>query len=125
MGGSFGGRRNDTNNQSGDMTPPDNSNMQNPPDGNAPSGNPPTMQGQDAADSTTTDDTTDKQPVLAVGIDAVVRRGYIQFTACQRNLIRFQTLIGGQHGDFAVQHGQGKRRMSGQSDDDFRWVDYD
>lgn len=57
MGGSFGGRRNDTNNQSGDMTPPD---------GNAPSGNPPTMPGQDAADSTTTDDTTDKQPVLLI-----------------------------------------------------------
>ena len=74
MGGSFGGRRNDTNNQSGDMTPPDNnnmtppdnSNMQNPPDGNAPSGNPPTMPGQDAADSTTTDDTSDKQPVLLI-----------------------------------------------------------
>lgn len=66
MGGSFGGRRNDTNNQSGDMTPPDNSNMQNPPDGNAPSGNPPTMPGQDAADSTTTDDTIDKQPVLLI-----------------------------------------------------------
>lgn len=57
MGGSFGGRRNDTNNQNGDMTPPD---------GNAPSGNPPTMPGQDAADSTTTDDTTDKQPVLLI-----------------------------------------------------------
>ena len=56
-GGSFGGRRNDTNNQSGDMTPPD---------GNAPSGNPPTMPGQDTADSTTTDDTTDKQPVLLI-----------------------------------------------------------
>ena len=74
MGGSFGGRRNDTNNQGGDttppdnnnMTPPDNSNMQNPPDGNAPSGNPPTMPGQDAADSTTTDDTSDKQPVLLI-----------------------------------------------------------
>ena len=74
MGGSFGGRRNDTNNQSGDttppdnnnMTPPDNSNMQTPPDGNALSGNPPTMPGQDAADSTTTDDTTDKQPVLLI-----------------------------------------------------------
>lgn len=74
MGGSFGGRRSDTNSQSGDktppdnnnMTPPDNSNMQNPPDGNAPSGNPPTMPGQDAADSTTTDDTTDKQPVLLI-----------------------------------------------------------
>lgn len=74
MGGSFGGRRNDTNNQSGDttppdnnnMTPPDNSNMQNPPDGNAPSGNPPTMPGQDAADSTSTDDTSDKQPVLLI-----------------------------------------------------------
>lgn len=66
MGGSFGGRRNDTNNQSGDMTPPDNSNMQNPPDGNAPSGNPPAMPGQDAADSTTTDDTIDKQPVLLI-----------------------------------------------------------
>lgn len=73
-GGSFGGRRNDTNNQSGDMTPPDNnnmtppdnSNMQTPPDGNAPSGNPPTMPGQDAADSTTTDDTSDKQPVLLI-----------------------------------------------------------
>lgn len=73
-GGSFGGRRNDTNNQNGDMTPPDNnnmtppdnSNMQNPPDGNAPSGNPPTMPGQDAADSTTTDDTSDKQPVLLI-----------------------------------------------------------
>lgn len=57
MGGSFGGRRNDTNNQSGDMTPPD---------GNAPSGNPPTMPGQDAADSTTTDDTTIKQPLLLI-----------------------------------------------------------
>ena len=74
MGGSFGGRRNDTNNQGGDttppdnnnMTPPDNSNMQTPPDGNAPSGNPPTMPGQDAADSTSTDDTTDKQPVLLI-----------------------------------------------------------
>ena len=74
MGGSFGGRRNDTNNQGGDttqpdnnnMTPPDNSNMQTPPDGNAPSGNPPIMPGQDAADSTTTDDTTDKQPVLLI-----------------------------------------------------------
>lgn len=74
MGGSFGGRRNDTNNQGGDTTPPDNnnmtspdnSNMQTPPDGNAPSGNPPTMPGQDAADSTTTDDTTDKQPVLLI-----------------------------------------------------------
>ena len=74
MGGSFGGRRNDTNNQGGDttppdnnnMTPPDNSNMQNPPDGNAPSGNPPTMPGQDAADSTSTDDTSDKQPVLLI-----------------------------------------------------------
>lgn len=66
FGGSFGGRRNDTNNHSGDMTPPDNSNMQTPPDGNAPSGNPPTMPGQDAADSTTTDDTTDKQPVLLI-----------------------------------------------------------
>ena len=73
-GGSFGGRRNDTNNQGGDtippdnnnMTPPDNSNMQTPPDGNVPSGNPPTMPGQDAADSTTTDDTTDKQPVLLI-----------------------------------------------------------
>lgn len=57
MGGSFGGRRNDTNNHSGDMTPPD---------GNAPSGNLPTMPGQDAADSTTTDDTIDKQPVLLI-----------------------------------------------------------
>lgn len=57
FGGSFGGRRNDTNNQSGDMTPPD---------GNAPSGNPPTMPGQDAADSTTTDDTTDKPPLLLI-----------------------------------------------------------
>ena len=57
MGGSFGGRRNDTNNQNGDTTPPD---------GNAPSGNPPTMPGQDAADSTTTDDTSDKQPVLLI-----------------------------------------------------------
>ena len=66
FGGGFGGRRNDTNNHSGDMTPPDNSNMQTPPDGNAPSGNPPTMPGQDAADSTTTDDTTDKQPVLLI-----------------------------------------------------------
>lgn len=74
MGGSFGGRRNDTNNQGGDttppdnnnMTPPDNSNMQTPPDGNAPSGNPPTMPGQDTADSTSTDDTTDKQPVLLI-----------------------------------------------------------
>ena len=74
MGGSFGGRRNDTNNQGGDttppdnnnMTPPDNSNMQTLPDGNAPSGNPPTMPGQDAADSTTTDDTSDKQPVLLI-----------------------------------------------------------
>ena len=74
MGGSFGGRRNDTNNQGGDttppdnnnMTPPDNSNMQTPPDGNAPSGNPPTMPGQDTADSTGTDDTTDKQPVLLI-----------------------------------------------------------
>ena len=66
MGGSFGGRRNDTNNHSGDMTPPDNSNMQTPPDGNAPSGNPSTMPGQDAADSTTTDDTTDKQPLLLI-----------------------------------------------------------
>ena len=66
MGGSFGGRRNDTNNQNGDMIPPDNSNMQTPPDGNAPSGNPPTMPGQDAADSTTTDDTSDKQPVLLI-----------------------------------------------------------
>lgn len=74
MGGSFGGRRNDTNSQSGDMTPPDNnnmtppdnSNMQTPPDGNAPSGNPPTMPGQDVADSTTTDGTTIKQPVLLI-----------------------------------------------------------
>lgn len=66
FGGGFGGRRSDMNSQSGDMTPPDNSNMQNPPDGNAPSGNPPTMPGQDAADSTTTDDTTDKQPVLLI-----------------------------------------------------------
>lgn len=66
FGGSFGGRRNDTNNQNGDMTPPDNSNMQTPPDGNAPSGNPPTMPGQDAADSATTDDTSDKQPVLLI-----------------------------------------------------------
>ena len=57
FGGGFGGRRNDTNNHSGDMTPPD---------GNAPSGNPPTMPGQDAADSTTTDDTSDKQPVLLI-----------------------------------------------------------
>lgn len=57
MGGSFGGRRNDTNNHSGDMTPPD---------GNAPSGNPPTMPGQDAADSMTTDDTTDKPPLLLI-----------------------------------------------------------
>lgn len=65
MGGSFGGRRNDTNKQGGDMTPPDNNNMT-LPDGNAPSGNPPTMPGQDAADSTTTDDTTDKQPVLLI-----------------------------------------------------------
>lgn len=74
MGGSFGGRRNDTNNHSGDMTPPDNnnmtppdnSNMQTPPDGNAPSGNAPTMPGQDAADSMTTDDTTIKQPLLLI-----------------------------------------------------------
>lgn len=66
FGGGFGGRRSDINSQSGDMTPPDNSNMQTPPDGNAPSGNPPTMPGQDAADSTTTDDTTDKQPVLLI-----------------------------------------------------------
>lgn len=57
FGGGFGGRRNDTNNHSGDMTPPD---------GNAPSGNPPTMPGQDAADSTTTDDTTDKPPLLLI-----------------------------------------------------------
>ncbi len=57
FGGGRGGRRNDTNNHSGDMTPPD---------GNAPSGNPPTMPGQDAADSATTDDTTDKQPVLLI-----------------------------------------------------------
>lgn len=66
FGGGFGGRRSDMNSQSGDMTPLDNSNMQTPPDGNAPSGNPPTMPGQDAADSTTTDDTTDKQPVLLI-----------------------------------------------------------
>lgn len=66
FGGGFGGRRSDMNSQSGDMTPPDNSNMQTPPDGNAPSGNPPTMPGQDEADSTTTDDTTDKQPVLLI-----------------------------------------------------------
>lgn len=66
FGGGFGGRRSDMNSQSGDMTPPDNSNMQTPPDGNAPSGNPPTMPGQDAADSTTTDDTTIKQPVLLI-----------------------------------------------------------
>lgn len=66
FGGGFGGRRSDMNSQSGDMTPPDNSNMQTPPDGNAPSGNPPTMPGQDAADSTTTDDTADKQPVLLI-----------------------------------------------------------
>lgn len=66
FGGGFGGRRSDMNSQSGDMTPPDNSNMQTPPDGNAPSGNPPTMPVQDAADSTTTDDTTDKQPVLLI-----------------------------------------------------------
>lgn len=66
FGGGFGGRRSDMNSQSGDMTPPDNSNMQTPPDGNAPSGNPPTMPGQDAADSTTTDDTTDKQSVLLI-----------------------------------------------------------
>lgn len=66
FGGGFGGRRSDMNSQSGDMTPPDNSNMQTPPDGNAPSGNPPTMPGQDAADGTTTDDTTDKQPVLLI-----------------------------------------------------------
>lgn len=66
FGGGFGGRRSDMNSQSGDMTPPDNSNMQTPPDGNAPSGNPPTMPGQDAADSTTTDDTTDKQPVRLI-----------------------------------------------------------
>ena len=66
FGGGFGGRRSDMNSQSGDMTPPDNSNMQTPPDGNAPSGNPPTMPGQDAAHSTTTDDTTDKQPVLLI-----------------------------------------------------------
>ena len=66
FGGGFGGRRSDMNSQSGDMTPPDNSNMQTPPDGNAPSGKPPTMPGQDAADSTTTDDTTDKQPVLLI-----------------------------------------------------------
>lgn len=66
FGGGFGGRRSDMNSQSGDMTPPDNSNMQTPPDGNAPSGNPPTMPGQDAADSTTTDDTTDKQPLLLI-----------------------------------------------------------
>lgn len=74
MGGSFGGRRNDANNHSGDMTPPDNndmtppdnSNMQTPPDDNAPSGNPPTMPGQDAADSATTDDTTDKQTLLLI-----------------------------------------------------------
>ena len=73
MGGSFGGRRNDTNNQSGDKTPPDNNNMtppdnnmQTPTDDNAPSGNPPTMPGQDAADSTTTDDTTDKPPLLLI-----------------------------------------------------------
>ncbi|MBS6566890.1 MAG: carbohydrate-binding domain-containing protein [Faecalibacterium sp.] len=66
FGGGFGGGRGDMNSQSGDMTPPDNSNMQTPPDGNAPSGNPPTMPGQDAADSTTTDDTTDKQPVLLI-----------------------------------------------------------
>ncbi len=66
FGGGFGGRRSDMNSQNGDMTPPDNSNMQTPPDGNAPSGNPPTMPGQDAADSTTTDDTTDKQPVLLI-----------------------------------------------------------
>lgn len=66
FGGGFGGRRSDMNSQSGDMTPPDNSNMQTPPDGNAPSGNPPTMPGQDVADSTTTDDTTDKQPVLLI-----------------------------------------------------------
>ena len=66
FGGGFGGRRSDMNSQSGDMTPPDNSNMQTPPDGNAPSGNPPPMPGQDAADSTTTDDTTDKQPVLLI-----------------------------------------------------------
>ena len=66
FGGGFGGRRSDMNSQSGDMTPPDNSNMQTPPDGNAPSGNPPTMPGQDAADSATTDDTTDKQPLLLI-----------------------------------------------------------
>lgn len=74
MGGSFGGRSNDTNNHSGDMTPPynnnmtppDNSNMQTPTGDNAPSGNPPTMPGQDAVDSATTDDTTDKQPVLLI-----------------------------------------------------------
>lgn len=51
MGGSFGGRRNDTNNQSGDMTPPDNNNMTLPDNSN--------MQ-------TTSDDTTDKQPVLLI-----------------------------------------------------------
>lgn len=66
FGGGFGGRRSDMNSQSGDMTPPDNSNMQTPPDGNAPSGNAPTMPGQDAADSMTTDDTTIKQPLLLI-----------------------------------------------------------
>ena len=49
----------------------------------------------------------------AVRVDAVIRRGYVQVTACQRNLIRFQALIGGQHGDFAVQHGQGVMQWNG------------
>ena len=68
MGGSFGGRRNDTNNQSDDMTPPDNKNMTPPDDSNMPNppdDNPPTMPGRDAAD-TTTDDTTDKLPLLLI-----------------------------------------------------------
>ena len=113
MGGSFSGRRNDTNNQNGDMTPPDNSNMQTPPDGNAPSGNPPTMPGQDAADSTTTDDTTDKQPVL------LITGGKITVNADGDGLdsngdLRVEggdiTINGPANGEGRAGHGHGKRR---------------
>lgn len=88
--GGFGGQRNDASSQSGSMTPPDNNNMtppdnsnmptppdgttpadnnnMTPPNGNAPSGNPPTMLGQDAADTTTTTttDSTDTLPLLLI-----------------------------------------------------------
>ncbi len=47
----------------------------------------------------------------AIGIHAVIRRGNIEITTGQRNLVRLKALIGGQHRHATVQHRQRHIRM--------------